>query len=351
MTVKQRLTSNGLKLMFKHFFLILLIICTSIWSVLAIYLGNSETTVLQTSLAIIFALLSLCTLILIFSRWRKAALYSYFILFSITVMAWSFLIQPENNKNWQLDVAKLPYAEINGDIITVHNIRHFSYRSEFDYTPAYYDKTFDLNNLVGVDLFAVYWMGDAIAHTLLSFNFANQDYLAISIEARKEQGEEYSTFKGFFRQYELIYIVADERDVIGLRTNYRNNPKEYVYRYSLKPNQDNGRRLFLEYIKRVNELSQQAKFYNTLLDNCTTSIWFNTLVNANHLPFSWKILLSGYVPEYLYESGRLNSHLPFAELKTKALINTIVQQQNLSSNNFSNAIRQQQNESKTGKLP
>ena len=325
----------------KNTALILTIVLSSIWSVLAIYLGNSETSILQTSLASIFALFSLSNIILLFTRWRKISLISYFLNFIIVVIAWNFLVQSSNDRLWQLDVAKLPYAEINNNLITVHNIRNFSYKNEFDYTPAYYDKTFDLNKLVGADLFAVYWMGDTIAHTILSFNFDNKDYLAISIEARKEQNEAYSTFKGFFRQYELIYIVADERDVIGLRTNYRKDPIETVYRYPLKPNKENGQRLFLEYIKRVNQLYEHAAFYNTLLDNCTTSIWFNTLVNENHLPFSWKILLSGYVPEYLYESGRLNTDLPFAELKQKALINPIAQKLDLSASDFSERIREQ----------
>ncbi|CAG1021265.1 hypothetical protein DOJK_00874 [Patescibacteria group bacterium] len=323
----------------KNTALILTISLSSIWSILAIYLGNSETSVLQTSLAILFSIFSLFTLILIFTRWKKAAVINYFTSFIIIMTVWIILIQPSNNRFWQTDVAKLPYADINGNLITVHNIRHFNYKSEFDYTPAYYDKTFDLTKLVGVDLFAVYWMGDAIAHTILSFNFDNTDYLAISIEARKEQNEAYSTFKGFFRQYELIYIVADERDVIGLRTNYRKDPKEDVYLYSLKPNQENGQQLFLEYIKHVNQLHEHAQFYNTLIDNCTTSIWFNTLVNENHLPFSWKILLSGYVPEYLYESGRLNTNLPFNELKQKALINPIAEKLDLSSEDFSKKIR------------
>lgn len=320
--------------------LILLISLSSIWSVLAIYLGNSETSVLQSSVASIFAVFSLASIILLFTRWRKITIISYFTSFISIVIAWTILIQPSNNRNWQTDVAKLPFADINGNLITVHNIRNFSYKSQFDYTPAYYDKTFDLTQLTGADLFAVYWMGDAIAHTILSFNFDNKDYLAISIEARKQQNEAYSTFKGFFRQYELIYIVADERDVIGLRTHYRKDPIETVYRYPLKSNKESGQRLFLQYIKQINQLSENAAFYNTLLDNCTTSIWFNSLVNENHLVFSWKIILSGYVPDYLYQSGLLNTDLPFAELKQKALINPIAEKLDLSANDFSARIRE-----------
>ena len=158
------------------------------------------------------------------------------------------------------------------------------------------------------------------------------------IEARKELNEGYSTIKGFFRQYELTYIVADERDVIRLRINYRKNPPEEVYLYRLQPNKENARRLFLEYLRKINELHEKPAFYNTLLDNCTTAIWFNTRVNPGHLPFSWKILLSGYVPEYLYESGSLATRLPFDQLQQQAHINPVAQAADQSPD-FSQRIR------------
>jgi hypothetical protein len=251
-----------------------------------------------------------------------------------------FAIQPSNDRQWQADLALLPYATIAGDIVTVHNIRNLDYRSEFDYTIAYYDKRYDLTQLNSIDLFAVYWMGNAIAHTIISFNFGDKDYLAVSIEARKELGEGYSTIKGFFRQYELTYIVADERDVIRLRTNYRKDPIEDVYLYRLHPPKENVRRLFLEYLRQINNLHDKPAFYNTLLDNCTTAIWFNTRVNSGHLPFSWKILLSGYLPEYIYESGGLNTKIPFERLREQAHINAIAQQLDKSPD-FSQGIRAQ----------
>ena len=150
-----------------------------------------------------------------FRRWCSRALAAYLALFALLRGWWCS--KPSNERDWQVDVAMLSYAEIEGDVVTVHNIRNFDYRSETDYTPAYYDKRFDLRKLEGADLVASYWMGPAIAHIFVSFAFAGGDHLAISIETRKEKGEGYSTFKGFFRQYELYYVVADERDVIRLR--------------------------------------------------------------------------------------------------------------------------------------
>lgn len=294
---------------------------TTLWGAFAVYWGDSYRNPLQTSVAVAFGLYGVATLIgLALPRWRKRVFAGYMILF-IGILSWWFTISPSNEREWQPDVAKLAYATFEGDKITVHNIRNFDYRSEFDYLPRYYTKTYDLNKLRGIDLIAVYWMGPAIAHTILSFDFGGSDHLAVSIEARKEQSEGYSTIKGFFRQYELIYIVADERDVVGLRTNYRKNPPEAVYLYRLQGPLENARRLFLEYMRKINELNSKPAFYNTLLDNCTTTIWLNTRINPKHLPFSWKVLLSGYLPEYLYESARLDSRIPFAELQHRAHIN------------------------------
>jgi len=306
--------------------LVLTLIGATIWAVLAVYFGDSICSVVRTSVTAVFGLFGLVTLASLgFARWRKRLLAAYSILFVAILSWWLFAINPSNERQWQPDVAKLAYATFDGDTVTVHNIRDFDYRSEFDFQPAYYTKTYDLKKLEGVDLFAIYWMGPAIAHTILSFNFGGNDHLAVSIEARKELGEGYSTIKGFFRQYELIYIVADERDVIRLRTNYRKNPPEDVFLYRLQGPQQTARRLFLEYMKKINELNVEPKFYNTLLDNCTTVIWLNTRINPEHLPFSWEILLSGYLPQYLYESRRLDSRISFLELQRQAHINNRAQ--------------------------
>ena len=292
------------------------------WAALAIYYGDSYSGSLQLTLSIAMVLIGL-TIILLFwlsPAWRNRLLLIHSVVF-MGVLFWWFNIQPSNDRHWQVDVSKLAHASIENNRVTVHNIRNFHYRDELDYSPDYYDKTFDLDKLEGVDLFAVYWMGPEIAHIIISFDFGEHDHLAISIEARKEMNEGYSTLKGFFRQYELVYIVADERDVIGLRTNFRNNPPEQVYRYRIDAPKENIRPFFLEYVEKINVLYKKPAFYNTLLSNCTTLIWLHSRVNQEHLPFSWKILLSGYVPEYLYESGRFNQKLSFAELKEQGYVN------------------------------
>lgn len=317
----------------------LLTLAVAAWGTLALIYSGPGDERLRNALATGFALAALITLITLpLHRWRRMALACQFVLFATLLLWWSSL-EPSSQRTWLPDVAMLPYASFEGDLITVHNIRNFDYRSETDYTPAWYNKRFDLRQLQGVDLVAVYWMGPAIAHTFLSFDFGAGDHLAVSIETRKEQGEGYSTLKGFFRQYELYYVVADERDVIRLRTNYRHNPPEEVFIYRLKGDLDNARRLFLEYMQRINALHEHPEFYNSLTTNCTTTIWMNTRVNPSHLPFDWRILASGYLPEFLYEQDRLVSHgLPFAELQQRAHVNALAQAADEAAD-FSRRIR------------
>src|SRR5205809_701266 len=183
----------------------------------------------------------------------------------------------------------------------------------------------DMRRLDRVDLMAVYWMGPAIAHIFVSFGFGDE-HLPISIEVRKTRSKEYSTIAGFFRQYELIYIVADERDVVRVRTNYRKSPPEEVYMFrAMGVPIENGRRIFLDYIRDINRLKTQPRFYNTLTTNCTTMIFAHTTVNPGHIALSWKILLSGYAPEYIYEQRRFDQSLPFEELKRRGHINARAQ--------------------------
>lgn len=327
-----------MKKIIKTILMLLALIFATAWGIGALYFGDSYTGNIQTFLASGFGLSGVLTAFAMISpAWRYRLLVIHAALFA-GVLVWWLNIKPSNERQWQLDVEKLTYATFQDNLVTVHNIRNFDYSSEFDYKPAYYTKTFDLNKLEGVDLFAVYWMGPAIAHTILSFNFGTGNHLAVSIEARKEKNEGYSTIKGFFRQYELMYIVADERDIIRLRTNYRKDPVEEVYLYSLKGAQEAPKRLFLDYFKDINALNEKPTFYNTLIENCTTTIWLHARANPNSVPFSWKILLSGYVPEYLYEQGRLEDGLTFSELQQLAHINNLAHQADQAAD-FSERIR------------
>ena len=182
-------------------------------------------------------------------------------------------------------------------------------------------------------------MGDAIAHVMVSFAFKDSPALAISIETRKEVGEPYSTVLGFFRRYELVYVVADERDLIGVRTNVRAEPPEDVYLYRVAMPKENARRLFLEYIRDMNDLREHPQFYNTATTNCTTMVLINNRVNGSASLLNWKILLSGYLPQLAYERGRLDQSLPFPELRRRSRVNDAARAAGLDAPDFSARIR------------
>ena len=310
----------------------------SVWGVLALHYWDHADPTLRNALAAVWAVVAVALIVgfaLPRSRWRFFGAFAA--LFALLLSAWSTL-EASNDRDWRTENALLAYATIDGDRITLHNIRNFDYRTETDFAPAYYDRTFDLRQLNAVDLFTVYWMGPAIAHAFLSFGFTDGAHVAISIETRTTRSQGYSTVAGFFRQYELYYAVGDERDIVRLRTNYRRDPRELVYLYPLRGSVTSGRRLFLEYVEQINALKRRAEWYNTLTSNCTNSIWFMARLNPGHVPYSWKILESGYLPEYLYEEGRLDASVPFGELQRRAFINPLAQAADQAAD-FSQRIR------------
>jgi hypothetical protein len=315
----------------------LAIAVVTVWGALALFYLTPGSRIVREIFAWGFAALGAATLgALAAGRVRRVAIPAFAAALGLVLVVWGNAT-PTNDRDWQPEVAVLPYADIKGDLVTVHNIRNFDYRAETDFTPAYYDKTFDLRRLDRVDLIAVYWMGPAIAHLFLSFGFGD-DHLAISIEARKDRTRPYATIPGFFRQYELVYVVADERDVIRVRTNYRKSPPEEVYLFRIAGSPERGRRVFLDYMHDINRLREHPRFYNTLTTNCTTMILAHAAVNPGHIPYSWKVLFSGYTPEYAYDQGRLDRSLPFEELKRRSHINAAAQAAD-NAPDFSRRIR------------
>jgi hypothetical protein len=303
---------------------VLAVVVVTAWGSLALYYLTPTSEGVRRGLGWILAVLGLALVTaLLARRWRVPAALAFGAGLAVAVVVWTGT-RPSNTRDWQPEVALLPSAVIEGNRVTVRNIRNFDYRTETDFTPAYYDRTFDLARLDRVDLVAAYWMGPAIAHLFVTFGFGD-DHLAISIEVRKNRTRPYGTVPGFFKQYELVYVVADERDAIRVRTNYRQSPPEDVYLYRVTAPVDNGRRLFLEYMRDINRIAARPRFYNTLTTNCTTMILAHAAVNPGAVPYSWKILLSGYAPEYAYERGRLDRSLPFPELKRRSHINAAAQ--------------------------
>ncbi len=291
----------------------------AIWGGLALWFALPGADGIRTTFALGFVALGAGSLLTALLRRRLIVPLLPFAIVFVALLAWWSTIEASNDRAWQSDVEMLPLVEINADVITLRNIRSFNYSSETDYTPRWYNKTVDMRQLDTLDLVAVYWMGDAIAHTMLSFGFAGEQ-IAISIETRKEQGETYSPLAGFFRRYELFYVVAEESDLIGLRTSYR-EPPEDVFLYRVNIPRENIRRLFLQYVSKINELHERPEFYNTATTNCTTNIVMHVRAFQERVPLSWKMLLSGYFPDLVYERGKLDQSLPFDALRRQSHIN------------------------------
>ena len=245
-----------------------------------------------------------------FFLWVVAILLAGYIIFL-------FVVSPSNNRDWVADNAVLSYADIKGDEVIIHNVRSNVYRSTLDFDSHYYDETYDLNKLYAVD-FIVAPFHPPSAHTFMSFGFEDGKHVAISIEARREKDESYDIFKGMLRQFEMIYVIADEADVIKLRTNYRDDGT--VYMYPIKVSKEKAKALFLDMLNKVNELKDKPEFYNTITNNCTSALvkHVNNIADPEaQIGFSWKYVLPAYAGNLAYDMGLINDTGTFEELQKK----------------------------------
>jgi hypothetical protein len=235
---------------------------------------------------------------------------------SVGVLAgWWLSVPARNDRNWLADVSKLPVAAFDGGKVTVQNVRNFEYRSKSDYDERWETRTYDLEQLRRVDLFLSFWGPTAIAHTIASWEFADGSHLAISIEARKEKGEPYSAFRGFFRQFEVYYVVADERDVVALRATHRG---ETVYLYRLRTSPEKAKAILLDYLREINALANAPRWYNAITHNCTTAIRYHARQVGLSQPLDWRLFANGHLPELAYERGMIDSSLPLETLRRRS---------------------------------
>jgi hypothetical protein len=311
-----------------------LILIVGLWGALILcfspVLPNPWNTLLATMLGIVSMLLLFQT------RVRTLMWGAFVLLITATITLWHS-IMPSNTREWMPDVALAPSASFAGDTVTVYNVRNFEYRSESDFIPRYDTRLIDLSKLTEVDIIVSYWAGETIAHIMTSFGFSDGQFLTFSIETRRENSESYSPVKGFFRNYELVYIVADERDVLGLRARYR-SPQERVFILRTAITPDFGRKLLRGYLEEINSLDAQPSFYNTLTTNCTTQVLWTAQAFGSDAPYNWKILLSGYVPQYLYENQGLTPRMSLEEIMSASYVSQTIRDTPLD-NNFSTAIR------------
>lgn len=283
------------------------------WGALAIHWSDLPWGWARLMLAGVFVLVGVAA----FWVFKSRRSLSVFVVAFVGVVVWWTMIQPSHDRPWRREVRVLPRAHVDGDQVTLTGVRDFDYRSATDFDERYLERQVDLRHLVGVDFFVSYWKIGPVAHTFVSFLFDNADPICVSIEARLEQGEKYSPLASCFKQAELIYVVAQERDVVRVRTNYRD---ESVYLYHVKVRPEAARWLFLNYLTEINRLAVEPEFYHLLRNNCTTNIARHSNMAGARGGVDVRKLLNGYVDAYVYSKGALDTSLSFEELRKRSLI-------------------------------
>lgn len=277
---------------------------------------------------------------------KKVIRYVSFVLLYITlaiflsIVVTQLMTTPSNNREWNLDQVILPHITIGTSTVSIENIRNFTYASTTSYTPRYYTKTFNLNDLKKVWYVVEPFSGiPGSAHTFLSFEFDNDQFVSISVEIRKEKGESFHPIKGLFNQYELMYVIADEQDVVKLRSNYR---KDLVYVYPIRTTQEKAQGIFLDMLKRAQTLEKEPEFYNTLTNTCTTNIVHHVnTITPHRVPFfNLRILFPANSDRLAYDLGLIDTDLPFEKAREKFYINDKALKY-AQDTNFSRKIREE----------
>jgi hypothetical protein len=288
----------------------------AIWGALALWYQAPGAETVHSLIVALWCLLSIAMLA---ALWRGRAVLGIvgFAAAFITLIIWWQLLRPSNDRIWADDVARMMTGTVDGNHVTLHNVRNFDWRSDSDYAQRWETRRFDLDRLESVDMIMSYWSGPAIAHMLVSFGFGDADQVVFSVEIRPEKGEAFSEIGGFFDEFELSIVAADERDVIRVRTNVRGED-DYLYRINMPKSA--MRSLLVAYIDEADRLAVTPRFYNTITANCTTLVYHMLKQIVGYLPWDFRLLLTGYLPEYVYGIGGLTPHYSFEELRSRGRI-------------------------------
>lgn len=313
----RRLVSIVLRLLISGIRLLAWIVVLA-WTTLAIYFSNLPWSALRLAGAVAFAAFA------IWAVWiaRRRSMRAVTVALVLGVVAWWFTISPSGHRNWRPEVAVMPRAFIDGDRVRLTGVRNFDYRGRNDFTVHYEDREVQLSHLVGLDFYVSYWSEGPVAHTFVSFLFDDAAPVSISIETRPTVGRGFEPLASMFKQFELIYVVGEERDVVGVRVIHRG---EAVYLYHLNTVPEDARRLFMIYLARINALADHPEFYNLLTNSCTINIIRYANAAGRKGSFDIRHLFNGMIDGYLYASGRVDTTLPFEELRRRSLINAAAQ--------------------------
>ncbi|HWX34755.1 MAG TPA: DUF4105 domain-containing protein [Steroidobacteraceae bacterium] len=293
-------------------FATLIVGCCAIWGAFALWYQAPGGPATKASSVLLWSALSLGLLIAVWQGQAAAALPAFAAAFAALLIWWR-RIAPSNDRIWGDDVAQMSVGEVDGNRVTLRNVRNFDWRSNTDYSQRWETRHYDLDRLNSVDMIMSYWTIPPIAHMLISFGFDTSEHIVFSVEVRRRKGQGFSEIGGFFKEFELSIIAADERDVIRVRTNVRG---EDAYLYRLRMPLPAIRSLFLGYIDEANALVKNPRFYNTITANCTTLVYHMMKRIVGYLPMDYRIVFTGYLPEYVHRVGGLDDRYSFAELRT-----------------------------------
>ncbi|MCO8044918.1 DUF4105 domain-containing protein [Acinetobacter bohemicus] len=318
----------------------LFVMLSSLWLSLMLWIQQPLGKIGTMLLIGCWVVFSLVVLGIYFTRHlisRQVDTILYLLVFLISLFAY-FSIEARQDRDWNPEVSRLLSSEQQGDQVTLHNIRNFDWQPDGKYVERWESRSFDLHQITGVNIITSYWMGPEIAHTLVSFDFANQKPLTFSIEIRKEKHEEFSAIGGFFRKYELSLVASDEKDIVYTRSHIRN---EQVYFFPVNMPKAQAKALFKEYLRQADALAEEPKWYNTLTSNCTTLVFdMVQAVSQQALPSDYRLLVSGYLPNYLYDLKALDQAWDMQTWYQQAHINPRIQQpKQISSKEYSDQIR------------
>lgn len=305
----------------------------AVWAALALWY-QAPGGQLKIVLLLLWGAFALGVLTALWQGRAGLAFLSFALAFGILLIWWQ-RITPTNERLWADDVAQITNGTIDGNRVTLRNVRNFDWRSNSDYTQRWETRSYDLDKLASVDMIMSYWDGWAIAHMLISFGFEDGQHVAFSVEVRRGKNENYSEIGGFFKRDGLSIIAADERDVVRVRTNIRGED-DYLYRIRMPL--PAMRSLFLGYVGQADQLLYTPRFYNTITVNCTTLVYHMMKRIVGYLPWSYRLLFTGYLPEYVYRVGGLDQRFNLEELRALGRITDRARQSD-RSDTFSADIR------------
>ena len=294
----------------------LIVGCCAAWGALALWHRAPGGRASKTLSVLLWTGISVGLLIALWQGAAAAALPAFAVAFAALLIWWRQIL-PSNDRLWADDVAQISAGVVDGNRVTLRNVRNFDWRSNTDYTQRWETRHYDLDRLKSVDMIMSYWTVPAIAHMLISFGFDTAEHVVFSVEIRRQKGQSFSEMGGFFKEFELSIIAADERDVIRVRSKVRG---EDAYLYRLRMPVPAIRSLFLGYIDEANALVTTPRFYNTIAVNCTTLVYHMMKRIVGYLPMDYRILFTGYLPEYVHRVGGLDNRYSFAELRARGYI-------------------------------